>query len=55
MPITWSTVFKCDRCGTESSVVQDVTMYDDPVVAPPRGEGWDYVGDLLLCPECLSK
>jgi ribosomal protein L37AE/L43A len=59
MAIYQTNIWICEVCGKQSVTVEEVSPYSDPVVAPPKGEEWEYVGEfpneLLACPECVKK
>lgn len=41
----------CDKCQSTTSLSQQVTIYEDPVVGLPKG--WMEICGDLVCPECL--
>ena len=59
MTIYQTNLWICEVCGKQSVKVEEVAPYDDPVVCPPNGEEWEYVGEApdekLACPECVEK
>jgi|GEM_PF-3469167 hypothetical protein len=59
MTIYQTNLWICEVCGKHSATVEEVTPHSDPVVYPPDGEEWEYVGEfpneLLACPECVEK
>lgn len=49
-------LFVCEVCGTLTSTLKETSMYDDPVVDPPKGEVWGYTDeDKFACPKCLNN
>lgn len=59
MSIIQINLWKCEICGkTSMTCDEEVSMYDDPVVEPPK-EGWAYIGEgkgeKLTCPECRAS
>jgi hypothetical protein len=52
--IIQTNTFTCEKCNKVESTSVSTSIYDDPVVIPPR-EGWWYdEDDRLCCPECIK-
>jgi hypothetical protein len=59
MSVYQTNLWVCEVCGKHSVAANEVSPYSDPVVFPPEGEKWDYVGEplheKLACPECVDR
>ena len=57
MAVYQTNLWVCEVCGNHSVTVNEIDPYSDPVVSPPTGEEWGYVGEApdekLACPKCL--
>jgi len=62
MPVIQVNIWICEVCGDVQTTKEKTDPYSDPVVTPPNGEEWNYVGEYtgsvgdekLACPACLK-
>ena len=58
MPIYQTNLWICELCGHTEATVEETCPYSDPVVVPPGGVEWDYIGtgadEKLACPKCVA-
>lgn len=58
MPVYQTNAWICEVCGKQSVSIEEADPYSDPVVAPPDGEAWDFIGkkldEKLACPSCAA-
>ena len=58
MTVHQITLFVCEVCGKVSTSVEQVDLYSDPMIYPPKDEKWGYPStkvSILHCPDCYKK